>query len=474
MVSQSRRMLPGVSVVLGGLMLAAPALARQPRPDQPPSRDDQPENRPPRRESSEKERGKGGRQGDRGDRGEQGQPRRGGGEGGQGNQYTLEQACSDRAQLHTIAFNGLAFMTGDFGSLTFIPPGKVSDFFGFQYMRDIDAAHTGHNPKFLDRVAGNVLKIMTEKQRAAFEVAAREQAPLADEIARRRLPLIKAFHRELTGDRPAGSTGLSLAAVKAFGAELFALDARLAYQRAEAFGALTTGLSAEQKAALAKMKFGDFTTWPEIDQQALRRLRPAGQGKGVSVMYMTLASEFFSWHAGSIEADTYFCPERHGTYFGGFYLKDLPAMGQKDYNISTSLTGDAGAAFLEAMSAEQRATITAIIEQQRAALKEIVDVRREISTRLRGFRKGEGPKEEEIVRLGRRYGELDAELAWDYATAFAKVYRTLTDEQKAALHKLRGMESKEQGNVFIYAERTPMAEIQNTDFLFEVPPEGKR
>ena len=455
-------------------MLAAPVLAQQPRPeqpgDQPPPRDSQPDNRPPRREP-----GRGGRQGGQGERGGQrtDQPRRGEG-GGQGNQYTLEQACSDRAQLHTIAFNGLAFMTGDFASLTFIPPGKVSDFFGFQYMRDIDAAHTGHNPKFLDRVAGNVLKIMTEKQRSAFEVAAREQAPLADEIARKRLPLIKAFHRELLGDRPAGSTGLSLAAVKAFGADLFALGAKLAYQRAKAFGTLTTGLSAEQKAALAKMKFGDFTTWPEIDQQAFRRLRPAGQGKGVSVMYMTLASEFFSWHAGSIEADTYFCPERHGTYFGGFYLKDLPAMGQKDYNISTSLTGDSGAAFLEALNAEQRGTITAIIDQQRAALKEIVDVRREISTKLRGFQKGEGPAEDEIVRLGRRYGELDAELAWDYATAFAKVYRTLTDEQKTALHKLRSMESKEQGNVFIYAERTPMPELQNTDFLFEVPSEGKR
>ena len=57
---------------------------------------------------------------------------------GQG-RYSLEQAVSDRAQLSTIAFDGLAFLTGDFAGDTFLPPGKVSDYFGFQYMRDIDA-----------------------------------------------------------------------------------------------------------------------------------------------------------------------------------------------------------------------------------------------------------------------------------------------------------------------------------------------
>ena len=43
-----------------------------------------------------------------------------------------------------------------------MPPGKVCDFFGFQYMRDIDAAEKGHNPMFLDRVAGNVLKTLND------------------------------------------------------------------------------------------------------------------------------------------------------------------------------------------------------------------------------------------------------------------------------------------------------------------------
>jgi hypothetical protein len=32
---------------------------------------------------------------------------------------------------------------------------------------------------------------------------------------------------------------------------------------------------------------------------------------------MAYASDLFSWYAGSIDADVYYCPERHGTYFGG-------------------------------------------------------------------------------------------------------------------------------------------------------------
>ena len=63
-------------------------------------------------------------------------------------QYNIQQATSERAQLHTIAFDGLAFVTGSFGGDTFFPPGKVADFFGFQYMRDNDSNSLGHNTDF--------------------------------------------------------------------------------------------------------------------------------------------------------------------------------------------------------------------------------------------------------------------------------------------------------------------------------------
>jgi len=385
-----------------------------------------------------------------------------------GQQYSIEQACSDQAQLHTIAFNGLAFITGDFGAATFIPPGKVCDFFGFQYMRDIDAAQKGHNPMFLDRVAGNVLKTLSDEQRQTFATMARKEAEQLNDLARRRWPLIKAFCRELNNQIPTGSQGLNKDAVIQYVGNLFAFDAELSYARAEVYGKIAASLTPEQKSYLAKMKFGDFNTWPEVDMDQYKL--PRGTDKLVNVAYMTYASEFFSWYAGSIEADTYFCPERHGTYFGGFYMKDMPAMGKKNYDISTSLTGDSGKTFLEVLNAEQRRQVTAIPDLQRKALKEVVEIRRAIATELRKPLKGGVADKAKVLALGRRYGELDGEMSYYYAAAFAKVNRTLTAEQRQTLMKLRNLDGYTSAPVYIYS--TPVHEdvqLTNTDSFFFAP-----
>jgi hypothetical protein len=380
-------------------------------------------------------------------------------------QYSITQAISDQAQLHTIAFSGLAFVTGDFGADTFLPPGKVCDFFGFQYMRDIDVAQKGHNPMFLDRVAGNVLYILNDSQRALFATAARQEAVQLRTLAEKRLPLIKAFCRQLDGSIPAGSQGLNKAAVMKHVGDIFAFDAEISYKRAQIFGQLVTSFTPEQKAYLAKMKFGDFNTWPAIDMEQYKL--PRQTEKMVNVAYMTYASEFFSWYAGSVEADVYFCPERHGTYFGGFYMKDMPAMNKRDYDISTSVTGDSGKDFLNTLTATQRPAITAIPDLQRPALKEIIEVRRAISTELRLFLKGQQADIKKVIALGRRYGELDGALSYAYATGFAKVNRTLTAQQRATFIKLRNLPGYTSAPAYIYSD--PVREevtLPNTDHFF--------
>ena len=238
-------------------------------------------------------------------------------ERGQGRRYSLEQATSDRAQLHTIAFDGLAFLTGDFGMDTFLPPGKVSDYFGFQYMRDIDAKGGGHNTSFLTRIAFNMLATLNSDQKAQLLTLAKQQQSGIRRFAETRLPLIKAFRRNLEGDLPAGSNGLDRDAVIQYSAKLYELDGRLTFDRAKVMGGILYGLTAEQKNALAKLKFGDSSTWPDLPEQLDKR----SMSHDVNVAAMTYASEMFAWYAGSLEADTYFCPERHGMYFGGFGMK---------------------------------------------------------------------------------------------------------------------------------------------------------
>ncbi len=381
-----------------------------------------------------------------------------------GSQYSLEQAMSDNAQLSTIAFSGLAFITGSAGADTFFPPGKVADFFGFQYMRDVDTAGYGHNTTFLSRVANNVLYILNDTQKAKLIALAKTQAPMYTNFAYNRFVITNAFRRNMEGNIPTGSSGLSPTAVAAYTRNLYKTDADLSYNRAVVVGEIISSLTDTQKAYLAKMQFNDYSSWPDVSEdQTLKK----GLTDPEFVAVMTYASELFSWYKGGLDADVYFCPERHGTYFGGFYMKDYPAMGNPQYFISTAITGDSGQGFLDTLTATQRALITGIIEEQRSALKEIAEIRTTVSTELRKAMTGGTIDKDKVYALIERYGELDGQMSALYATRFAAVNKTLTSDQRAALVKLRNLTVVPTG-AYRFATPVAMPTIPNTDFMFGV------
>jgi Spy/CpxP family protein refolding chaperone len=384
-------------------------------------------------------------------------------EQGKGGGYSIEQAISDRAQLSTIAFDGLAFLTGDFGCNTFLPPGKVADFCGFQYMRDVDTNQLGHNTSFVPRAANNVPFILTDAQKAQLVALAKEQEKLLTDCAYKRFPLIRAFCRQLARDIPVGSAGLNREAVMKYTGEIFEIDGLLGYRRAQVLGGIVRALTDQQKAYLGKMVFNNSATWPELGDQVDKR----SLSHTAHVAVMTYASEMFSWYAGSVEADVYFCPERHATYFGSFYRKDIPAMGNNNYSISTSLTGDSGEAFLAALTEPQRQLITSLVDRQRQDLNEIVQTRRAISTELRRFMKEDAVDKDQVLSLSRRYGELDGEISYYDCMAFAQVAKTLTADQKDTLLRLRNLDAKDIcKSAYLYSRAIDMPEIPNTDFLF--------
>lgn len=378
--------------------------------------------------------------------------------------YSVEQAISDNAQLHTIAFSALAFMTGSSGADSFFPPGKVADYFGFQYMRDVDVAGYGHNTQFLSRAANNVLSILSEEQLDALRTLAREQAPLYQSFAYNRFPLMAAFRARLEGNLPQGAESLDSERVAAYCAGLYGIDAELAYSRAVVVGGIISSFTEEQTEYLSKMSFDDFSTWPDIaEDEALKRSLTQME----HVALMTYASELFSWYKGNLTADVYFCPERHGTYFGGFFLKDYPAMNNPDYFISTSTTGDLGAAFLDVLNANQRAQIEGIVDEQKPYLMEIVALRGEICSELRKAMDGQTPDEQQIVYLIGRYGELDGTISCLYAERFAAVYQSLTEEQRTSLTALRNLAVVPDG-AYAFSEPIPYPALPSTDFLFGV------
>lgn len=378
--------------------------------------------------------------------------------------YSLAQAMSDKAQLSTIAFSGLSFVTGSAGADTFFPPGKVADYFGFQYMRDVDVAGYGHNAAFLSRAANNILHILDEAQKAKLVALAKEQASLYENFAYNRFLLTNAFRRYSEGGIPPSSTGLSTSTVSKYTSGLYRIDADLSYNRAVVVGKIIQSLTDDQKAYLSKMEFNDYSTWPDVpEDQAMKKGLTNDQFTAV----MTYASEMFSWYKGSLEADVYFCPERHGTYFGSFFLKDYPALNNPAYFISTSTTEKNGQAFLEILRDEQKSLITGIIDKQRPALAEIARIRTEVSTELRKAMSGGAIDKNKVYSLIQRYGELDGQLSALYALRFAAINKTLTSEQKNALIKLRDLNYVPLG-AYKFSTPVAMPALPDINFMFGI------
>ncbi len=377
--------------------------------------------------------------------------------------YGIEQAISDQAQLNTLAFDGLGFLTGNTCSDSFLPPGKVADFFGFQYLRDLTANGKGHDTDFVTNSAYNVLKTLNTTQKAKLFALAKSQSSLVNEFAYKRFPLMVAFRRQLTGDIPSGTTGLSKSAVMQYSADLYTLDAKISIQRAQLYAEVLKSLDTTQKAYLDGMVKGGFASWAVLPDQV-----GSGVSREESVLVMTYASEMFGWYAGNVEADTYFCPERQADYFGGFYIKDAPAIGNAGYTIDESITGDQGQAFINALSSTQKPIITNLVATQKTALNGIVEKRRAISTELRKLLTSTTIDEAKVLALSREYGQYDGEISYYYATAFAQVGKTLTTEQKANLLKLRNLDGYTcpSTSAYLYSEKIAFPTVVNTDFLF--------
>jgi phosphatidylethanolamine-binding protein (PEBP) family uncharacterized protein len=368
-------------------------------------------------------------------------------DGGGPGAMTTAQSISDQAQRTTLAFAGLAMMTGNLPAQSFFPPGKVSDYTGFQYLRDNDPDNMGHNTSFLTRVANDVIYILNDSQFNQLKTLATTQIDQINLYGYKRFPLMKAFRRLLDGDIPAGSTGLNLNAVKQASRELYLIDGQISFDRALLYANILNSMDSTQKAYLEAMQGKGWSSWPDItDAQVASRMR--GLPRGTAVAVMTYAGDLFSWYAGSVDADVYFCPERHGTYYGSFYMKDAPAMGHEGYGISEQLTATAGSALCDSaqgyVTADQAAVISSLVDLQRnnlyAGSTNIVQIRTQIATLLRSLlisSAGSDAVKAQALDLSATYGELDGENNYNYATVFAEVYQTLTSDQKAKLAALR-------------------------------------
>ncbi len=408
------------------------------------------------REQNTNMQGRGGGQG--GNRGERG------GRAPKQRTFDMAQTLSSGAQINTIAFSALAFYTGSLYSSSFYPPGKVADFFGFQYMRDNDLSESGHNTDFLTKAAWHTMNLLSEEQNQIFVDLAQEQEQLFEDYAAGRLVIIDAFHRALDGDLPKGKTELDEEQIKIASGKLYEIDAQISYGRAIAFAKVIKSLTKSQVEYLQKMGKEGMQAWSMPERPAMRVPR------GLNVWVMSNASEFFSWYLRGLEADTYFCPERQGTYFGAFYMKDAPAVGNPGYAIDPQATSSKGAAMLnDILSAEDATKIRNIYERVKSPLVKIVTIREAISKELRRAIDGETPDKERVVALCKEYGELDGEFIYAMASTFVEVGKNLTSAQRTQMMELRDLADypDKPGKVFIYSAERDAPNMPSSDYLFK-------
>ncbi len=317
---------------------------------------------------------------------------------------------------------------------------------------------------------------------------ANNQTDTVEEYGYKRFVLIEAFQRLLDNDIPTGTTGLDMDAVKDFTGDLYEVDAEISYSRAKVIGGIIAALNDSQKSELTALHTEFYTlfsntaaggsidssSWPEATEMDISGLT----NRDDKVLVGTYASQLFSWYIGSVYADTYFCPERHGTYFGSFYLKDIPpVMSTSAVSIDTELTANMGAALIDLLG-DQSTLITSIADLQRSAMATIVEVREDIATKLRLFIDNATPTYDDVVAMVQEYGEAEGEMIYYYATQFVAVENILTEAQKANITAMRteyyerfpeyqaNSSAYDCSGAWLYAKRVALPEIPDTDFLF--------
>ncbi|CAM9309320.1 unnamed protein product, partial [Heterosigma akashiwo] len=368
----------------------------------------------------------------------------------------INDTLRDGAQEQTIRATAVAWLSGDLCADSFLPPGKVADYFGFQYLRDSDDCEMGHNSEFAAMAAAVMLETLNATQREwliqyAYEEAGEIDAASItdihfgtnDEIIYGRFPMQMAF-RELLDE---GRESLSRDRMEAYSEEMYMLDGKFTHGRAKVFTRVLNSLNATQRAHLDEL--GCMTEWPDHTDL---ELFDKSHGNFIKTLYTTFAGQLLSWYKGSQEADAYFAPERVANYFGLFYLKDISSIMTHNVTIDADATKDLGEQMLETLTSAQQEKISGIVDAQRADYGDYYVARLDLTAELRAALNGHrAPDEAKVMALSAEVGRLDARVAHLYAITFAELYHNMTAKQLEDMVKLRNLEEYPCSGTFYYS-----------------------
>ena len=328
-------------------------------------------------------------------------------------------------------YDAVTWYTGNLCGDSFLPGGKIADFFGFQYLRDLAPNQTGHSTVFVTYCSKAFLSILNPTQTAILTAYAQNYSTyqnLTTQYVMSRFPIYKALRSLLNGDLPSGKSGLNKDALLNYSQYLYKVDANVTLMKAAAFAQIINSLDSSQRKILDGYVSGGFNSWPVNKTNCDSNM-------------MGLASEMFAWYAGNSTSDIYFAPERINDYFGAFYFKDGPGYGTKNYSVSTHITGAEGDNFYSYLNSTEQGWYDVIMPDQISYQTKIVDVRSKISTELRKALANQSINQTLILELESQYGAYDGYLTYLYATVLSSIRPKLNSTVIEKLHQIPAVAS---------------------------------
>lgn len=346
----------------------------------------------------------------------------------------LNQSLSSGAQTATIAFANFAWATGDLCADTFLPPGKVADIYGFQYVRDGTADGLGHNSGFANVVSAIVLNNLTSSQLDILKSLADAEVDLLNATVLSRQPFQYAMRRYL-GDP---TLQLDMTKVIEAMAHIYDLDANLTLLRGEYYGQVFRTLTQAQIDYWET--FYDYNIWTfPNSQELIDNIHVILQGldNSKSVEVQTFATDLFVQATQPLYADVYWAPERVSDFWGAFYLKDISVVGVANYTIDENATKDGGELFMDVAGADAKTMIKGITALETPYLYDWVTVRTIVATELRKYHTHNNINQSLVRDYMHLHGMYDGIISYYYAVNFTSITRALTSEQMATLQANR-------------------------------------
>ena len=316
------------------------------------------------------------------------------------------------------ASKAFAWLSGSPADNEKLSIGKNAQFFGFVALRYESgrAANRG-------AIGRAFFASTTETQRALLKAAVVDEMPLLAQWWSTRNELLRLLEAHLyTREK------INEAKLLKLGEEFGDLGGRIGLIEARAFAALEDQLTAEQRTLL--------TSWRE-DPERVTELTAANRVRSDTVrsedlkQLEDLFAKCFSWLTGTKENTQIIPLGQPAQFFGFVSIRHKSGHAANRGQISKS--------FLEILSRQQQSRLNAAVTEAQPITARFTTTRSHFLAQLQLLR--DAPEKfdpSEFDQTSRRLGALEALIASVEASAYSDIRTGMTDQQTAAMMKLRG------------------------------------